>query len=126
MKNTYKIMEVNMDTLVPRIIGDTYKDFDMDAGEVLRNLYPDNMVLFDGDKVGDVHYNGKLVVGISDDDSSMPLGDSIWSMARKGNIFIFLKYIDEDTKDSLYFMCEDEVKKRLIYYKLKPLERGTF
>lgn len=126
MKNTYKIMEVNMDTLVPKIIGDTNKDYDLDAGEVLRNLYPNNMIYFNGEYLGDVHYNGDLVLGISDNDSSLPLGDSICFIARKENTFIFLKWIDEDFKDSLYLVCKNEAKRRFIYYRLKPLEREAF
>lgn len=124
MNNTYKIMEVNMDTLVPKIISDTHVDSDLKAGEILKSMYPNNMVLFEGKVVGDCTYNGDIVLGISDEENCAPLGDSNYFIAKAGNIFYFLKWIDSSFRDSLYLLCDDG--ENFVHYKLKPLERESF
>ena len=115
---TFKIMEVNMDTLVPRIIGDTEKSDHKAAGIVLNSLYPDNMIIINDEVVGDNTYKGDIIWGIANKSNTTESGDSTGYVARKGNTFIYLKDL-EDYEGEQYIVYGDAGVER---HKLKPLE----
>lgn len=119
---TFKIMEVNMDTLVPRIIGDTGKSDHKAAGRILSSLYPDNMIIINDEVVGDNTYKGDIIWGIANKSNTTESGDSTGYVARIGNTFIYLKDLD-DYEGEQYVVYGNTGVHR---YKLKPLERESF
>lgn len=121
MAKTYKIMELNLDTLIPRIVGDTHEERHNRAGEYLRSLYPDDMVVYNYDILGEYTYKGDIISGLSEMKPSLPLGDSREYVARRGNTLIFIKRFRDDFDDSLYLVCENE-DEDFVYHKLQPLE----